>query len=406
MKILMFGWEFPPHNSGGLGTACFGITRALAKRGLEIIFVLPKTVAVDARYVRFLFADIPGVTVNVKTVDVLLSPYMSASQYEEERLRKEGGNYSRNLIGEVDRYRALARRIAQEEGADIVHAHDWLSFGAGIAASDETGAPFIAHVHATEFDRAGPNGGHPAIHAREHEGLFEADKVVTVSNFTKRMIMDKYAVSEEKIQVVHNGIDDDQIEGAEDDGVARAVENFKRQGYKIVLFVGRLTMQKGPDYFVRLAQNVLRYEPSARFIVAGSGDMEHQIIHEAAELGVGDKVLFAGFLRGKELSALYRHADVYVMPSVSEPFGLTPLEAILHDTPVLISKQSGVSEVLSHALKTDFWDIDEMTNKIVSVLRHAPLQKTLILHSKEEVKKLNWGKAAEEYAKVYEGANV
>ncbi len=400
MKILMFGWELPPHNSGGLGVACFGLSRALSKLGAEVTFVLPAELPFSDSPFKLRFAEAHS-SVRFRPVDSLLRPYLSSATYSS--LRGGRDQYASTLFEEVLRYAELARRIAKEEEHDVIHAHEWLSFGAGLSARQESGKPFVAHVHATEFDRTGGRWGNDFVHRLEREGLERADAVVSVSGFTKDMIVNRYGIPKEKIEVVHNGIDSDQIPSREECEIPNSLAHLKERGMKLVLFVGRLTLQKGPDYFVRLATRVTKEVPNARFIIAGTGELERQIIEQAAAEGVGDKIIFAGFLRGKELACLYRHADAFVMPSVSEPFGLTSLEAAAHGTPTLISKQSGVSEVLQHAFKADFWDTDEMANKIIALLRYPALGEVMRSESSQEVPHLSWEQSAKRLLSLYEG---
>lgn len=394
IKVLMFGWEFPPHNSGGLGTACFGLTRALAREDIDVLFVLPKRVAVSAQHTRLLFAD-EG-TIRIQEVVSSLIPYITASRYTEEFGHIEDSLYGPTLFDEVRRYALRAREIAAREQFDIIHAHDWLSFLAGLAAKEVSGKPLVLHMHATEFDRTGGQGVNSDVYAIEQRAMQVADKIIAVSNYTKQKIVEQYGIHPEKVSVVHNGIDAEdythQIE---------RLEALRADGNKIVLFTGRLTVQKGPEYFIRAAKRVLHFCPNTLFVIAGSGDMEYRLMQEAASLGVSDRVLFVGFVRGVELDALYRTADLFVMPSVSEPFGITPLESVINGTPVLLSKQSGVAEVLTHALKADFWDTDELANKMVSVLEHDALQTTLSTYSSAEVQGLTWKRAAKKCVSIY-----
>ena len=398
IKVLMFGWEFPPHNSGGLGVACFGLTKALAQNNVEVTFVLPKRVRVSADFMKMLFADVSSV--KFKTIDTLLSPYITSGAYDSLRLKNKSRLYGPGLFEEVARYALRAREIAKEETFDIIHAHDWLSYPAGIEAKAVSGKPLVVHMHATEFDRTGGASINQHVYEIEKEGMQEADSVVTVSEFTKKLVMEHYGIPAEKITAVHNGIDSGDYDHPTPP-LPEAIAHLKEAGNQIVLFVGRITLQKGPDYFVRVAKRVLEFMPRTYFVIAGSGDMERQIIQQAAYLGIGDRVLFAGFLRDQELNALYRAADLFMLPSVSEPFGIAPLEALANKTPVLVSKQSGVSEVLSHILKTDFWDIDEMANKVVSVLRHASLRQTLRENGKRETYSLSWSNAAKKCITIY-----
>jgi len=395
----MFGWEFPPYNSGGLGVACSGLARALAKENVDILFVLPKTLDILEPSIRFLFAGLENI--KFKGAKTGLSPYKTASQYSRWKKLGVDDIYGDDLFAEVLRYAALVPGLIAGEEFDIIHAHDWLSFPAGIEAKRISGKPLIVHVHATGFDQGGGVHADSRVWRIEKEGMEEADAIIAVSEFTKRMIVDRYGINPEKIHVVYNGIDVD-LHGAEG-GVFQNVRNFglKIPGYKIVLYVGRLTLQKGPDYFLRAAKRVLEENPKTFFVIAGSGDMERQMIRLSAELGIAQNVFFTGFVRGGDLERLYHAADLFVLPSVSEPFGITPLESLIADTPVLLSKQSGVSEVISHALKVDFWDVDEMANKIVSVLRYPPLKNELRRGGKQEALSLTWQKAAAKCVMLY-----
>lgn len=381
----MFGWEFPPHNSGGLGTACEGLTRALTSSGVEVIFVLPKNTEVSNKEMRFRFAGIENF--KFKTISSPLYPYLTSG---------EAKNYGFNLLDEVKLYAERAREIATEEEYDVIHAHDWLAYPAGIAAQEVSGKPLVVHVHATEFDRGGGNGVNQAVYEIEKEGMEKAQKVITVSDWTKQMVIKHYGIPAEKIEVVWNGIVSQPLVPLPD-----RLAKLRALGKKIVLFVGRITLQKGPDYFVRAAKKVLEFEPQTLFVVVGSGDMEGQMIRLVANLGMSDKFIFAGFLRGEELNQIYQSADLYVLPSVSEPFGITPLEALANGTPVLISKQSGVAEVLSHALKVDFWDVDEMASQIIAVLHHDVLKNILTENGQHELPKISWLEAARKCLGVY-----
>lgn len=392
----MFGWEFPPHNSGGLGTACFGLTRALSNRGVDVLFVLPKKVGVSAPFMNILFAD----TRRVKFLEIEtpLRPYTTSESYAHERDNILSDIYGNTLMQEVRRYALRARETAKKENFDVIHAHDWLSFLAGIEAKKISNKPLILHIHATEFDRTGGQGVNQDVYNIERDAMNYADGIIAVSNFTKQKIVEKYGIPADKITVVHNGIDECDYES-----IPRKILSLKKEGCKIVLFLGRITIQKGPEYFLRAAKRVLDVNPNVIFLVAGSGDMERQMILEAAALGISDHVIFIGFIRGDELTkSVYSSADLFVMPSVSEPFGITPLESIIAGAPVLISKQSGVSEVLTHALKTDFWDTEDMANKILGVISHSSLWQTLWGNSREEVKKVNWDEASKKCIDYYE----
>jgi glycosyltransferase involved in cell wall biosynthesis len=305
--------------------------------------------------------------------------------------------YGPTLFSEVLRYAESVRPIVESEAFDVIHAHDWLSFLAGIEARRISGKPLVLHVHASGFELSGGGGIDDRIFTIEREGMLEADAVVTVSDRTKQIVTDRYGIPSEKIHVIHNGIDDAPHKSETPQSFP-----FKRDGWKIVLYVGRLTLHKGPDYFLRAAKRVLEYNPQTYFVIAGSGDMEWQMIRLSSELGIADKVFFTGFLRGDELYRMYRTADVYVLPSVSEPFGLTPLEALVHgNIPVLVSKQSGVSEVLQNALKVDFWDVEEMANKILMALRYPVLSRQLGEYGSFEALSLTWRRAAQKCVDLY-----
>ena len=396
IRVLMFGWEFPPHNSGGLGTACYGLTKSLTKSNVSVTFVLPKKLGgLNHDFLKIVFANIRNI--KIRGVTSLIHPYITSELYDEYLLKApEHQLYGLNLFDEVRRYGLQARLIAAEEPHDVIHAHDWLSFRAGIEAKRISGKPLIVHVHATEFDRT---GGKPNqfIYDEERRGLHAADCIIAVSQLTKNVIVEHYGIEPSRVMVVHNGIDHKDFRHA----LPPALKNVRESGKKVVLFVGRITIQKGPDYFIKVAKRVLELDPSVLFVVSGSGDMEHQIIRLASDMGLGDKIIFAGFVRGDELLKLYRAADLFVMPSVSEPFGLTALEALANGTPILVSKQSGVSEVVTHALKSDFWDIDDMADKILNVVSSRGLHDTLGELGSTDVEHVTWESAAGKCTQIY-----
>ncbi len=422
IRIFMLGWEFPPFISGGLGTACYGLTRAMDQLGMKVTFVLPKMVGSKySTHVKLLSPSsrsfsgsykIAGLK-NVKfhTIESPLQPYTTPDVFQqrvEETLRQKremyGGSVSAasQLIGEIDyhsdmcaevgRYAVIAAQLAENEQFDIVHAHDWMTYPAGIAVATMSGKPLVVHVHSTEFDRSGEHVNQ-MIYDIEREGMHRADKVIAVSHFTRSIIISRYGVSGEKVEVVYNGVEHNSNWSLTETSIGK--------DEKIVLFLGRITMQKGPEYFLHAAKKVLEVMDNVKFVMAGSGDLMHRSIEMAAELGIGHKVLFTGFLRGEDVQKIYKMADLYVMPSVSEPFGIAPLEALNNDVPVIISKQSGVSEVLTHVLKVDFWDVNEIANKVVAVLKYPPLQLTLRSHGNFEARKLRWRDSAQKCAKVY-----
>ncbi len=386
----MFGWELPPFNSGGLGVACYGLSKALSKN-VDITFVLPRTAEVDAKFLKLLFAN----NIKITTIDSPLHPYITPEGYKI--LTEDVTLYGSNLFEEVQRYAKEARKIAMEEEFDIIHAHDWLSFPAGIVAKEVSGKPLVVQLHSTEFDRCGGLNLNKNVYDIEKKGMEYADKVIGVSNLTKMIIQEHYGIPESKVFTVHNRINAEEYNQDVEDKIFQ----IKKDGKKIVLFAGRITLQKGPDYFIQAARKVLDFDNNVLFVMAGSGDMEYMMMQEAAQLGISDKFIFTGFLRGKELTHIFKMADLFVMPSVSEPFGIAALESIIHGTPVIVSKQSGVSEVVQNALKVDFWDIDEMANKIISVLRHDSLQNTLSENGENEVRVFSWDTAASECLNIY-----
>jgi glycosyltransferase involved in cell wall biosynthesis len=401
MRILMFGWEFPPYNSGGLGVACYGLARALAREGVEVLFVLPKKAPVSLPGVRFIFADEAN-PMDDRFIHTLQSGYISEDQFRFMRGKyPELAGFGWDLYSEVMKYAARAELIAAQEDFDVIHAHDWLSFPAGLSAKQVSGKPLVAHVHATEFDRSGgkvhENSGVAAI---ERRAVHEADQVIAVSQLTKDILVERYGAPAHKIDVVHNGIDDD------DAVISNCTEQelyaLKENGTKIVLFVGRITLQKGPDYFLQAARKVLEHEKNVMFVISGSGDMDKQVIDSAAYHQLGKHVCFTGFMRGEDLARLYKMSDLVIMPSVSEPFGIVPLEAMRNGTPVMISNQSGVSEVVRHALKVDFWDTDEMANKILSIIHHDALGAALSENGYREVVQQVWRKAARACMMIYD----
>lgn len=398
MKVLMFGWEFPPFNSGGLGTACYGITRSLSEKGVEINFILPQNQKIPEGFLNVISAKLPKI--KIKEIDSLLTSYMTSQNYRRRFLSLDeknlADNYCSGLVEEVCRYSQIAKKIAREVEHDIIHTHDWMTFLPGIEAQKVSGKPLVSHIHSTELDRSGGHSANPQVFSIEKKGLQKADKVIAVSDFTKNKILKSYGIDSNKIEIVHNAVYKDEFSDS-----LNFKKHFNFGKSKIVLFLGRLTLHKGPDYFLCAAKKVLEKNKNVIFIISGSGDMDQQIIEQSADLGIADKVLFTGFLRGERLKRIYKMADLYIMPSVSEPFGITALEAIASGTPVLVSKQSGVSEIINHCLKVDFWDIDEMTNKILSVIDNDELGKCLSNNGLSEIDKFTWDKAAERIINIY-----
>ena len=433
MKVFMLGWEFPPFISGGLGTACYGLTKAMSRLGTDVLFVLPRPVRTEfSTHVKLMAPSETGGSqlyridefehVRFRSVDAIMIPYQAPVSYAQQYRRRqrqsvmvgatEGGtghggaasggpaqqgHYGSDLFAEVERYARLASAIAQQEDFDVVHAHDWMTYPAGMAAAALRVRPLVIHVHSTEFDRSGEHVNQ-RIYDLERQGMHAATRIIAVSHLTRKIITSRYGIPEDKVDVVYNAID---FDGRKlDQHLPAAIGRDE----KIVLFLGRITMQKGPEYFLAAAKRVLEVIDNVRFLMAGSGDMIRRTIELAAEMGIGHKVLFTGFLRGEDVDRVFRMADLYVMPSVSEPFGIAPLEALSHDVPVIISKQSGVAEVLTHVLKVDFWDINEMANKIIAVLRHPPLHSALREHGSFEVRKRSWTDSANCCLDVYRRA--
>lgn len=395
----MLGWEFPPFFSGGLGIACFGLTKALAERGVQVTFVMPfGPQGMSSPHARILIASNLR-NVKVKAVASLLVPYMNSESYDEACRAvlshspgpRHGFLYGHNIFEEVARFASKVEAIAALEEFDIIHAHDWMTYPAAIAAKRATGKPLVMHIHNTCFDRGGDNPN-SFEYQLEREGFEAADRIFAISSLVRSRLISQYGVPPEKIEIVYNGLDPP--------GPAQGDVRVEPDD-KLVLFLGRVTLQKGPDYFVEAARLVLDKMPNVKFVMAGSGDMLPRMINRVAELGMARNFFFTGFVNREEGDRLYRAADLFVMPSVSEPFGLVPLEALQWGTPVLISKQSGVSEVLTHALKVDFWDVREMANKILSVLAYSSLHKTLADNGSAETRQFNWGTPAEHCRRVY-----
>lgn len=412
-KVLMIGWEYPPHHVGGLGVACQGMAHALVDHGMHVCFMLPKTLRLKENKVSMLFADnpSPGTTPTPLTplhLEVmareLQNPYLHTVEYEKKLLAfmKAGGKIvPRGMLEQVEHYGNLTRAYLKSEyvDVDIIHAHDWLCFPAGIAAKEITGKPLVAHIHATEFDRTGGNGVNENVYQKEREGLMKADHVIAVSELTKKTVVEKYGIHPDKISVVHNGKSPNASAN-----LSRFdhIKEIKASGKKIVLFAGRITIQKGVDYFVHAAKRVLERDRGVYFVIAGSGDMERQIVDLTLHLGIHNHFIFTGYYTLEELAGLFTLTDVFVMPSVSEPFGIVPLESISNGVPVIMSKQSGVSEVISHALKTDFWDTDKMASQILAVITHSPLKQTLRDEGYRQVEGITWDRAAQKIKAIYQ----
>ena len=425
MKVLMFGWEFPPHIAGGLGTACEGIVKGLAYNGVETLFVMPSASGDEDQSATTIInaSDVAVDTVS-SSVDEFLDkvkfihigtnmvPYVNPDEFEtiveEERRRqvkdfsvqygqkyKFSGKYGANLMEEVARYAMVGGTIAMQhkDEFDVIHAHDWLTYLAGIAAKELTGKPLVVHVHATSYDRGDEKHIDTRVLDIETRGMQCADRVVTVSDLTRNIVVNKYHINPAKVVTVHNAVD---FSGRENLQVERGVKD------KVVTFLGRITFQKGPEYFIEAAAKVLKRTGNVRFVMAGSGDMMNRCIRHVARLGISDKFHFTGFLRGADVQKMFALSDVYIMPSVSEPFGISPLEAMRTNVPSIISKQSGAAEVLNYAFKVDFWDVDALADDIYALLQYPALSKFAAANGYDEVNALKWNGATAKLKKVYE----
>ncbi|MBQ7517090.1 MAG: glycosyltransferase family 4 protein [Bacteroidales bacterium] len=421
----MFGWEFPPHIAGGLGTACYGMTKGLAANGVEVLFVMPSASGdEDQSAVKIINASDVAVDVATRTVDEFLGkvqfvhigtnmiPYVSPEDFstivEEERRRqvedfriqygqkfKFSGKYGANLMEEVARYAMVGATIAlqHKDEFDVIHAHDWLTYLAGIAAKQLTGKPLVIHVHATSFDRSSDDNIDTRVYDLEKKGMMMADKIIAVSDLTRNICINKYGADPDKVVTVHNAVD---FSGRENIQVERGVKD------KVVTFLGRVTYQKGPEYFIEAAAKILKRCDHVRFVMAGSGDMLNKCIRHVARLGISDRFHFTGFLRGADVQKMFALSDVYVMPSISEPFGISPLEAMQTYVPSIISKQSGCAEILHYALKTDFWDVDAMADAIYGLLNYPALARVAAEKGHEEVNAIKWVNAAAKVKQVYQ----
>ena len=425
MRVLMFGWEFPPHIAGGLGTACKGIVEGLAHNGVETLFVMPAASGDEDQSCTTIInaSDIPIVDIDSSVdefmdkvkfirVDSGMVPYVDPEDYEkvveETRYRQSAeyrmmygqkfqfsGKYGANLLEEVARYAQVAKSIAIEncDRIDVIHAHDWLTYPAGIAAKEVSGKPLVIHVHATSFDRGTDDMVDSRVFAIEKHGMEVADRVITVSDLTRNIVINRYGIDPNKVVTVHNAVD---FSGRENIQVERGVKD------KVVTFLGRITFQKGPEYFIEAAAKVLKRTDNVRFVMAGSGDMMTRAIRQVARLGISDRFHFTGFLRGQEVQKMFALSDVYIMPSVSEPFGISPLEAMRSNVPSIISHQSGAAEVLKYALKVDFWDVDALADDIYALLQYPVLADFATRQGYDEVNQLKWNGAAAKLKNVYE----
>ena len=426
MRVLMFGWEFPPHIAGGLGTACYGIDKGLAHNGVQTMFVMPSASGDEDRSAADIInaSEIPVDVSSTMNVDDFLDkvqfvhigtnmvPYLDPAEFhslvEEDRKRqvrdfsihygqtyKFSGKYGSNLMEEVARYAMVGGTIAMTHKGefDVIHAHDWLTYMAGIAAKRLSGKPLVVHVHATSFDRSSDNNIDTRVYDIEKRGMEAADRVITVSDLTRNIVITKYGIDPSKVVTVHNAVD---FSGRSEIQVERGVKE------KVVTFLGRITFQKGPEYFIEAAAKILKKCKNVRFVMAGSGDMMNRSIRQVARLGISDRFHFTGFLRGAEVQKMFALSDVYVMPSVSEPFGISPLEAMRSGVPSVISRQSGAAEVLKYAFKVDFWDVDAMADEIYALLQYPALADFASKYGYDEVNTLKWNNAAAKIKSDYE----
>ncbi len=427
MRVLMFGWEFPPHISGGLGTACFGLTKALSEKGVEIYFVVPRLYGDEPQNGSVLTSASGVVTrltqkevsiveknISIIPIDSSILPYETEESYLERMRKRQNltqeqfietkrrfislsepmtfeGGYGGNLFDEVARYAVVAASIAKQKEFDVIHAHDWLCYKAGEIAKQISGKPLVVHVHATEFDRSG-EGINRRVYEMERQGMEAADKIVCVSEFTRNIVIEKYKQNPQKVVCVHNGAELP---------TQKSVHMQNSLNKKIVSFIGRITFQKGPDYFVEMAEKVLQKDKDFIFVMAGDGDMLNRMIDLVARKRISENFFFTGFLRGEDMKTMLAMSDVYVMPSVSEPFGIMPLEAMQAGIPTIISRQSGVSEVLRNVIKVDFWDIDEMADAVYALGTQKVLSDTLSVQGRYESESVTWGKAADKLSELY-----
>ena len=413
MKALMFGWEFPPHILGGLGTASFGLTKGMAENGdMDISFVIPKPHGdEDKSFARIIGAGNTPIAWRDTDWDYVQSRIgnvMDPQLYFDLRSHiyadfnymnvndlgciEFSGRYPDNLLEEINNYSIVAGVIARTLDFDIIHSHDWLTYPAGIHAKQVSGKPLVIHVHATDFDRSRGNVN-PTVFGIEKDGMTNADHIITVSNLTRRTVIEKYGIAPAKVTTVHNAVEPLSEE-------LKNVESHQMKE-KVVTFLGRITMQKGPEYFVEAAAKVLQKVHNVRFVMAGSGDMMEKMIDLAAQKDISDRFHFPGFQKGKQVYEMLKTSDVYIMPSVSEPFGISPLEAMQMGVPSIISKQSGCAEILNNVIKTDFWDIDAMADAIYSIISYPAMYNQLHDEGLREVNEIQWKKAGKKVIDIY-----
>jgi glycogen(starch) synthase len=393
MKILMLGWELPPYNSGGLGIACYQLCKALSQKDIDIEFILPYQADHKIDFMEVTAANPQGIEAVLR----------SGIAYDSQRyIKRDGeGEATFSLEDQQKLYERTVERMVAEREVDIIHAHDWLTFRAGLRAKERKGCPLILHVHSVESDRSGSPHGNQLVKEIEGESMLLADRIIAVSQHTKNKIVEDYGIPADKVEVVHNSIDPAELAPLGGDNAYHYLTLMKQLGYRVVVNVGRLTIQKGLPNLLRAAKEVIERQPKTLFLIVGSGEQYFELIELAAELGIGPNVIFTDFQRGKRWRDAYDIGDLFVMPSVSEPFGLTPLEAAGYGTPSLISKQSGVAEVLHSCLKVDYWDVNEMTSQILAVLQHDDLRTELQAGAYREYQRLSWQDVSDKVAGLY-----
>jgi glycogen synthase len=406
MKILMLGWELPPHHTGGMGIVCYQLCKQLANSGADIEFILPFTASFPAiKFMKINPALPEGVTEVIGSNNA--GDGQAGSTYDSqyfEYVMSDGSRRGVQMNEHQSKYTEYVSKLVKYGEYDVIHAHDWLTIRAGLAARQISGKPLIVHIHSTEYDRSGGKHGNPMVREIEYIGLHLADKIIAISEVTKNTIIREYGIDPSKIEVVHNSMEFEPHELNEStDNVYKYLEMIKTKGYKVVLSAGRLTIQKGLLHLLEAMQKVIAIRPKTILLVVGPGEMYEELIRHAADLGIGANVIFTGGLNGtgRPWRDSYRIANLFVMPSVSEPFGLTPLEAITFGTAALISKQSGVSEVLQNCLKVDFWDVDQMANQVLAVLNNQDLEDTLVINGQRELTTMNWGKSTSKIMAQY-----
>lgn len=406
MKILMLGWELPPHNSGGLGVACYHMSKALAVNGADIDFVVPY----QAEHPTVDFMRIHSATTVFPLERYGMGAYDS-KMLLERKLSEADANDLKDMRGVQKRYVEFVENLVKTVKPDAIHAHDWLTMEAGVRAKELTNAPLIVHVHATEFDRSGELNGNPVVHEIEQQALLMADRIIAVSNITKSIIVHRYNIPADKVEVVYNAIDTTSFEAYDyDQQTYRYLEALKREGYTVAATVTRFTVQKGLTHFVKAAARACEKYDKLVFLLAGDGEQRDELIQLGADLGISDKLFFTGFVRGKQWRDSYSVADIFVMSSVSEPFGLTALEAAHHDSALMISKQSGVGEVLKNIYRFDFWDIDTLADQLIAIASSPSLARELRQNVKKEYDTISWHDVAHQcldiYTKMKNGATV